>query len=122
MVEAVEEQNKIAKQVKVRKGRLQLGKSEPPAVAGEPPVSPVERTVESPSRGLSLTISTSSAVRTSSGTSPRTVADEVRAGNRNHHSLYAQQREQQRVAEEREEADRLATRRANRSTLDSLLS
>ena len=77
MVEAVEEQNKIAKQVQVRRDRLQLGKSEPAAVTGVPPVSPVERTLESP-RGLSLTISTSSAVRTSSGASPRTVADEVR--------------------------------------------
>eukprot|EP01043_Picozoa_sp_COSAG02_P017008 COSAG02_NODE_761_length_17476_cov_195.233067_13_plen_145_part_00 len=144
MVEAVEEQFLVAKQVQVRKSRLQLvtasGEPEPPrtnsgnsnssngsllqetGVAAGPPASPTAwRPIASPG-GLSLTVSTSGAVRTTSGTSPRTVAAEVRAGQRAQQTIHTEQREARRAAEDREEADRLATRKANRFALERLLS
>jgi hypothetical protein len=144
MVEAVEEQVLVAKQVQVRKSRLQLvtasGELEPPrtnsgnsnsstgsllqetGVAVSPPASPTAWRTGPSSSGLSLTLSTSGAVRTTSGTSPRTVADEVRAGQRAQQAIHTQQREARRIAEEREEAGRLATRKANRFALERLLS
>jgi hypothetical protein len=133
MLRAVEEQSLVAKQVQLRKGRdLSLVhqrsvsssssssvSAASPATRGVSSMSPVSR---SPGRGegLSLTLSTVGAVRTSSGVTPRTVADEVRAGQRGAQTSRAQQREARRAAEDKEEAERKAFMTSKRATYDSL--
>jgi hypothetical protein len=147
MKEAMAEQGFISKQVQVRESRAlattprELTASESfgtnssdnsssgvgrknassagSGVTGDPPASPPARRT---SRGLSLTVAASGAVRTSSGASPRTVADAVRTGQSTQQAVHAQEREERRVAEEKEEEDRRAARRATRSALESLLS